>query len=177
MKPLLLLALFLASSGAGYSETYYREYRHGAPVQRSTVRTYTYTAPTAEIYGKWDRTREYMWDGRRYHWDGDTWIVLPGAVYGGGGFRSSATLQDDVGLDNTREEVYVPRTTATTTVEVDSSLTADVQRRLARRGYYHGPVDGVIGPRTRSAIAGFQDDNGMQANGVMTREVISALGL
>jgi len=33
------------------------------------------------------------------------------------------------------------------------STVASVQRRLGEFGYYHGVVDGVIGPRTRSAIS------------------------
>ena len=34
----------------------------------------------------------------------------------------------------------------------DDATVAAVQRRLARAGYYHGSIDGVIGPGTRSAI-------------------------
>jgi hypothetical protein len=33
---------------------------------------------------------------------------------------------------------------------------ADIQRRLARAGYYHGRIDGVMGPRTRYAIRAYQ---------------------
>jgi len=37
-----------------------------------------------------------------------------------------------------------------------SSSVVDIQRRLARAGYYHGRVDGVMGPRTRSAMRAYQ---------------------
>jgi hypothetical protein len=35
----------------------------------------------------------------------------------------------------------------------------EIQRRLARAGYYHGRIDGVMGPRTRSAMRAYQRDH------------------
>jgi hypothetical protein len=32
------------------------------------------------------------------------------------------------------------------------SRVAELQRRLASAGYYHGSIDGIMGPRTRQAI-------------------------
>src|SRR4029453_2685705 len=32
------------------------------------------------------------------------------------------------------------------------SRVAELQRRLTRAGYYHGAIDGIMGPRTRRAI-------------------------
>ena len=40
-------------------------------------------------------------------------------------------------------------------------VTVDVQEQLARAGYYDGPIDGVLGPMTREAIAAYQADNGL----------------
>src|SRR6266513_1538046 len=40
-------------------------------------------------------------------------------------------------------------------------VTVGVQEQLARAGYYDGPIDGVLGPMTREAIAAFQADNGL----------------
>jgi peptidoglycan hydrolase-like protein with peptidoglycan-binding domain len=37
---------------------------------------------------------------------------------------------------------------------------AELQRRLARAGYYHGSVDGVLGPQTRRAIRAYEQDHG-----------------
>ena len=37
----------------------------------------------------------------------------------------------------------------------DQTNTA-VQQELAKRGFYHGPIDGLIGPGTRKAISWFQ---------------------
>jgi hypothetical protein len=40
------------------------------------------------------------------------------------------------------------------------SRVAELQRRLARAGYYHGSVDGVLGPQTRRAIRAYEQDHG-----------------
>ena len=40
------------------------------------------------------------------------------------------------------------------------SRIVELQRRLARAGYYHGSIDGVLGPQTRRAIRAFERDHG-----------------
>src|SRR5437868_1504541 len=40
------------------------------------------------------------------------------------------------------------------------SKVAELQRRLARAGYYRGSVDGVLGPQTRRAIRAYEQDHG-----------------
>jgi Putative peptidoglycan binding domain len=45
--------------------------------------------------------------------------------------------------------------------ETSGSGVANIQRRLARAGYYHGRIDGVMGPRTRSAMHAYERDHGV----------------
>ena len=59
----------------------------------------------------------------------------------------------------------------------DDATVAAVQRRLARGGYYHGAIDGVIGPGTRSAIRGFESNNGLRVDGIIDRELLRTMGL
>jgi hypothetical protein len=40
------------------------------------------------------------------------------------------------------------------------SRVAELQRRLARAGYYHGSIDGIMGPKTRRAIREYERDHG-----------------
>jgi hypothetical protein len=40
------------------------------------------------------------------------------------------------------------------------SKVAELQRRLARAGYYHGSIDGVLGPQTRRAIRAYARNHG-----------------
>ncbi len=39
------------------------------------------------------------------------------------------------------------------------SRVAELQRRLARAGYYYGTIDGILGPRTRQAIRAYERDH------------------
>jgi peptidoglycan hydrolase-like protein with peptidoglycan-binding domain len=61
--------------------------------------------------------------------------------------------------------------------EEAAQLIRQVQAELLRRGLYDGEADGVIGPRTETAIAVFQKTVGMEANGLVTPELLAALML
>jgi peptidoglycan hydrolase-like protein with peptidoglycan-binding domain len=37
---------------------------------------------------------------------------------------------------------------------------ADLQSRLASAGYYHGAIDGIMGPSTRRAIRAYEHHSG-----------------
>ncbi len=45
----------------------------------------------------------------------------------------------------------------------------NIQKALKKAGYYNGAIDGKVGPGTRDAIASFQKDNGLTADGVCGR--------
>ncbi|MCP5366834.1 MAG: peptidoglycan-binding protein [Hyphomicrobiales bacterium] len=54
-------------------------------------------------------------------------------------------------------------------------VVAETQRMLAELGYDPGPADGVMKPRTRTALAAYQSDSGLPVNGRMTRRVVERL--
>ncbi len=56
-----------------------------------------------------------------------------------------------------------------------ASIEVLVQSALARRGYYEGQVDGVIGLGTRSAIREFQRDNSLPVTGRIDSQLVQAL--
>jgi hypothetical protein len=56
-----------------------------------------------------------------------------------------------------------------------SSAAKALQAALARRGYYHGSVDGVLGPETRNAIRSFQAHQGLPVTGQVDGRLIRAL--
>lgn len=45
----------------------------------------------------------------------------------------------------------------------------DIQRALKNAGFYHGEIDGKVGPGTEAAIRSFQEANGLDADGVCGR--------
>ena len=59
----------------------------------------------------------------------------------------------------------------------NASMVAAVQHRLGQPGYYHGALDGVIGPRTRGAIAAFESRNGLVVDPRISRPLLDRLGL
>ena len=59
----------------------------------------------------------------------------------------------------------------------DAGTVAAVQRRLGELGYYHGVVDGVMGPRTRAAIAAYESRHGLAVDGTISAPLLDRLGL
>lgn len=73
-------------------------------------------------------------------------------------------------------------TTRKTTREVDpkdqsSNVEARVQQQLAQSGYYHGPIDGVVGEETRRAIRSYERANGLHVDGRIDDQLLSTMGL
>jgi Putative peptidoglycan binding domain len=54
---------------------------------------------------------------------------------------------------------------------------ANVQAALQQQGYYHGEVDGLIGPLTRGAIADYQRDHGLYATSTIDQPTLQSLGM
>ena len=53
----------------------------------------------------------------------------------------------------------------------------NVQRALQQLRYYTGGLTGSLGSTTRSAIAAYQEDTGLEITGVIDAETVHALGL
>ena len=53
----------------------------------------------------------------------------------------------------------------------------EIQTRLKNWGYYDGPVDGVYGSKTESAVKFFQRKNGLSADGQVGDQTLAALGI
>ena len=56
-------------------------------------------------------------------------------------------------------------------------VTVSVQEQLAAAGYYDGPIDGILGPMTREAIAAYQADNGLAITSAIDEPTLATLGL
>ena len=52
-----------------------------------------------------------------------------------------------------------------------------VQAALMRRGYYHGDIDGLLGPMTRAALRAFQQAQGISQTGRMDIDTLTRLGI
>jgi hypothetical protein len=54
---------------------------------------------------------------------------------------------------------------------------ANVQTALQQQGYYHGEVDGLIGPLTREAIADYQRNHGLYQTAAIDQPTLQSLGM
>lgn len=56
-------------------------------------------------------------------------------------------------------------------------VVANVQAALQAQGYYQGEVDGLLGPLTREAIAGYQSDHGLYTTSAIDQPTLESLGM
>jgi hypothetical protein len=54
---------------------------------------------------------------------------------------------------------------------------ANVQAALQSLGYYHGPINGILDPATRDALANYQRDNGLYTTSTIDESTLAALGM
>jgi hypothetical protein len=54
---------------------------------------------------------------------------------------------------------------------------ANVQAALQEQGYYHGEVDGLLGPLTRAALADYQRDHGLYETSAIDQPTLESLGM
>ncbi len=120
-----------------------------------------------------DRDRQYYTSRPR-----STFVLSLGSGYAGRGYyygpaNSSYYYQrSDVRYFATREAA--PREYYGNEGYQDNTA---VQRELARRGYYNGPLDGAIGPKSSRAISRYQRDNGLRQTGTISQSLLGSLGL
>ncbi|MBQ3494033.1 MAG: spore cortex-lytic enzyme [Clostridia bacterium] len=57
------------------------------------------------------------------------------------------------------------------------SVNKQVQQKLKDLGYYKGAIDGIIGKQSKAAIKNFQRDYGLVVDGIIGPKTLSALGL
>jgi hypothetical protein len=59
----------------------------------------------------------------------------------------------------------------------DDGLVVQVQHRLARAGYYHGSVDGVMGPATRRAIRAYERSHNLRVDGAIDDRLLDTMNI
>ncbi|HEY5894120.1 MAG TPA: peptidoglycan-binding domain-containing protein [Chthoniobacterales bacterium] len=98
-------------------------------------------------------------------WWGPSFGVTVGGIYPYGGYYDGRYYDEDVRIY--RGEQVSPG--------YDTSISFAVQRKLAKLGYYSGPIDGDIGPASRRAIRRYQSDNDLEVTGRIDRNLIASL--
>jgi len=96
--------------------------------------------------------------------DGGWWFWNAGYWFPAWGYDSSAYYPYDGPIYG-----YGNLTPGQVVVQVQSQLQSD--------GYYSGPIDGVLGPMTRQAIAAFQADNNLAITSTVDEPTLNTLGV
>jgi localization factor PodJL len=93
--------------------------------------------------------------------------------------RAAAELWKPKPLDAMANSVDIPEAwqeSPTTTASIDmKKAVRNIQAILNKNGYDAGSADGVLGEKTKTAIAAFQKDNDMEATGEVNEKVVRAL--
>jgi peptidoglycan hydrolase-like protein with peptidoglycan-binding domain len=111
--------------------------------------------------------------------------VVQGAVLGavGGGLVGSMTKPSQVNLgDPAWKKDQTQSAPITSAVNQPGSSPSNVnqdvinlQSQLAARGYDPGPIDGMMGERTRAAIRAYQRDRQMPVDGQVSQALLASL--
>lgn len=120
----------------------------------------------------WDRRHAHFFNGHWFCWDGAFWIGLDDGYY-------PWDFYPYYGYDYYPYDYYTdvePSYQDYANQQPDSNVST-VQTDLAQLGYYNGPIDGLFGADTRTALTRYQIDRGLQVTGSLTNETLQSLGL
>jgi hypothetical protein len=99
-----------------------------------------------------------LFGGGYYYWDNNYWYP----AYGYDPYYSTYAYDEPIyGYSNLEP----------------GQVIANVQTALQEQGYYDDAVDGLIGPRTRAALANFQRDHGLSITAAIDGPTLQALGV
>lgn len=130
----------------------------------------------------WNRNRDHNWNGNRCRWKNNAWVIVgPWYPWWGYGYYPYGSYYYDDYYDRGYYDgaYYDDGYGANQYSEYgdQGASVSQVQSALSREGYYSGPVDGSLGPATRSALRQYQRDHGLAVTGRIDRAVVEALRL
>jgi putative peptidoglycan binding protein len=152
-------------------------------------RNHVVTRHSGNWHRDWDRGRDHRWHGHHCRFINGSWVIFdfgfnpwwsygyPGGYYGydyypydydPGYYYDSSSYDDGEYYGQSAYGASVPDT---------ESPVAAAQERLADEGYYHGEIDGILGPQTQRGIARYQTNHGLRVTGDLTTKTLQALGL
>jgi len=139
-------------------------------------------------HGDWDRHPAHFNHGHVFVFTGGFWWGLypwdyyPYDAYGSYpsdyyGYPYGYNDYPYDSYDYNTQDPYSYYNGYTAPAESSNGVVGSVQSQLAKRGYYRGAIDGVLGDQTEAAIARYQEDNDLSVTGVITAATLQSLGL
>ncbi|MCM8766332.1 MAG: peptidoglycan-binding protein, partial [Candidatus Omnitrophica bacterium] len=71
---------------------------------------------------------------------------------------------------NLEKQLLTKKTELKETEFLPKPTIRNIQEALRRAGFYEGPVDGKLGPKTRQAIKDFQRSKGLRVDGIVGKK-------
>jgi len=88
----------------------------------------------------------------------------------------SQVAGEDTSDPNTLTETAVPATDSLDSTIHEKPTDEQIQQALTNAGLYSGDIDGKIGPKSKTAIREFQEQNGLTADGKVGPKTWEKLG-
>lgn len=149
--------------------------------RQSFVKNHAFARHDANWNRGWDRRHAHFDHGHVFVFiDGFWWGLYPWDYYPY--YANGYYPYDDYGYPYDDYDYY-PYDYDDQSAYVDSDQYANnatvstVQSELAKLGYYHGAIDGVVGDETEAALARYQQDNDLSVTGTLTAATLQSLGL
>ena len=162
--------------------------KSSAAVQRAMASHRVFAQHDGNWHHNWDRHRAHVDHGHVFVFvNGFWWGLYPWDYYPYGAYGSYPS--DDYGYpyaedghpydsyDYNAQEPYSYYNGYSAPAETGNGVVSSVQSQLAKRGYYRGAVDGVLGDQTEAAIARYQEDADLSVTGTVTAGMLQSLGL
>jgi hypothetical protein len=156
----------------------------------------------ANAHPNWNRHTDHHWHGHTCHFFNGFWYIYdPFPWYGYGypygydyypyetyydpGYEQGA-YSDEPPPQDSKDHQYSQEQNHQSSRDtgqywqspsVDGSQVTEIQRALAREGYYDGAIDGVLGVGTRRALRNYQRDHNLDVSGGISQPLIEALRL
>jgi len=149
--------------------------------RQSFIRNHAFARHDANWHRDWDKHRAHFHNNVVFVFvDGSWWGLYPWDYYP---YYAYGYYPYDY-YDNPYDYYdYSPYDYNDQSAYVDSdqygnnTTVSAVQSELAKLGYYHGSIDGVVGDETQAALARYQEDHDLSVTGTLTAATLQSLGL
>jgi Putative peptidoglycan binding domain len=118
---------------------------------------------------------DYYSSGYPYGYDPYGYSSYNQVYQGGTVYGDDSAYSDDAAYNNGAG--YYNNGGAYRGGRTNGSMVAQVQRALARDGFYKGEIDGVMGPRTYYAIRAYERSHNLRVDGAINDQLLGTMGL
>jgi len=142
--------------------------------RQSFIRNHAFARHDANWHRDWDKHRAHFHNNVVFVFvDGSWWGLYPWDYYPYYAYGYYPyDYYDYSPYDYNDQSAYVDSDQYGNNTTVSA-----VQSELAKLGYYHGSIDGVVGDETQAALARYQEDHDLSVTGTLTAATLQSLGL